>query len=530
MAKPRLTAALVFAAGLLFPKILLAQSVAAVVSPAAVSEKPTPAPSKLASALALFQQGKFKDAAALLATAEEINPTADAYALEVRSLLKLDDVAAAEQTSLHAFEVFPQSATVLAARGDVLFRRGLMAEAEDQYRAALKISGACSRAWLGMGRIYSAASRRKDSKDAYTHAHELDAGDGDAYYYWALGLPYPQNVVELEKHMANFPDDAERERHEREYIQFLKALAGRKVWVPVRQPQRAELKLQAVLSDSVPRPHSPVSATQAVLPTADSKLRGYSLQIKLNDKANASVMLDTGASGLTINRKLAEKAGAVKLSDHSLEGVGNSGPAKGYEAWVDKVTIGEFEFHDCHVHVSPHDSADYDGLIGTDIFDDFMVTVDFPARKLHLEPLPKAPEQPPSSAPENFTQIYRFGHIMLIPTTVGKSARGLFVLDTGAFANSISPQLAHQVTTVRRSDVPVKGVSGNVADVFSADEATLHFSRFSQPNESMATFDVNSLSKDLGTEVSGFIGFATLRKMKMIINYRDGLVNFDYRP
>ncbi len=530
MAKLRLTAALVFTAGLLFPQIPLAQSVAATASPAATSEKRAPAPDKLAVAQSLFQHGKFKEAVIVLATTEEINPRADAYALEIRSLLKLDDVSAAEEKSLHALEIFPESAKVLTERGDVLFRRGLMADAEDQYRAALKINGSCARAWLGMGRIYSAASRRKDSKDAYIRAHELDPDDGDAYYYWALGLAYPQNVAELEKHLANFPDDAERERHEREYIDFLKALAGRKVWVPVRQPQRAELKLQAVLSDSVPRPHSPTSAAQAVLPTADSRLRGYSLQVKLNNKANAAVMLDTGASGLTINRKLAEKAGAIKLSDHSLEGVGNSGPAKGYEAWVEKVTIGEFEFHDCHVHVSPHDSADYDGLIGTDIFDDFMVTVDFPARKLYLEPLPKAPEQPPSSAPENFTQIYRFGHIMLIPTTVGKSARGLFVLDTGAFTNSISPQLAHQVTTVRRSDVPVKGVSGNVADVFSADQATVRFSRFSQPNESMATFDVSSLSKDLGTEVSGFIGFATLRKMKMIINYRDGLVDFDYRP
>jgi tetratricopeptide (TPR) repeat protein len=529
VAKLRLTAALLLTAGLLFPKISVAQSVAVAAPPAAASEKISPTPDKLTAARALFQQGRFKEAVAVLAPAEQINPTADAYALEVRSLLKLDDVTAAESKSQHAVELFPRSAIVLAARGDALFRRGLMADAEDQYRAALKLNDSCERAWLGMGRIYSAASRRKDSKDAYTRAHELDPTDGDAYYYWALGLQYPQNVTELEKHLAGFPDDAERERHEREYIDFLKALRGRKVWVPVKQPEHAELKLQAVLSDSVPRPRSPLSGAQSVLPPADSRLRGFSLQVRLNDKANASVMLDTGASGLTISRKLAEKAGAIRLSEHSLEGVGNAGPAKGYEAWLDKVTVGEFEFHDCHVHVSPQENADYDGLIGTDLFDDFLVTVDFPGRKLHLEPLPKAPEQPPTSAPANFTQIYRFGHIMLIPTTVGKSARGLFVLDTGAFTNSISPQLAQQVTTVRKSDVYVKGVSGSVANVFSADEATLHFSRFSQPNESMATFDVNGLSKDLGTEVSGFIGFATLRKMQMIINYRDGLVNFDYR-
>lgn len=491
----------------------------------------TSADDGLAWSHALFKQGDFRGAAASYQKAIERKPSPEAYAGLVQSLLKLDEVAEAEQSAEKVVRAFPQSAAAIAALGDVKFREGLMAEAEDQYTAAIKTDEKCARAWLGMGRIYSAASQGKRSRDAFSRAHELAPDDGDALYHWSLNQPYPQNVAGLEKHLADFRDDDERQRHEREYVSFLKALAGRKVWILARPVEHAEIKLQPIVAQgrSAP-PRSPI-VQQSIITDSASRLRGYSLQVKVNDHTNANVMLDTGASGLTIGRKLAEKAGLKKLSEHSLEGVGNSGPARGYEAWADKIIIGDLEFHDCHVHVSPHENEDYDGLIGTDVFADYLVTVDFPGHKLRLSQLPP-PAEAMSSKPAqmvSFTQFYRFGHILLMPTSVGAATHGLFAIDTGSLTNSISPALARQVSTVRNSNVPVKGVSGNVKDVFTADEAVLKFSRFQQTHEDIITFDVHGLSKDLGTEVSGFLGFATLKKMKLIIDYRDGLVDFDYK-
>ncbi|HSM86860.1 MAG TPA: aspartyl protease family protein [Candidatus Limnocylindrales bacterium] len=458
--------------------------------------------------MALFNQGHFREAAAAYQRmAEGKTSSPEAYAGAVQSLLKLDDVDAAKQESAKGLQAFPQSAVVLAAGGDVEFRRGRIQEAAEQYRAALKLDEKCARAWLGLGRIYAADSDRNQARQAFARAHELAPDDGDALYYWALGLPYPQNVASLQKHFSEFRDNAEKEMHEHEYIQFLQALGGRRVWIPARRIERTEIKLHPVISRVQDGP------------------RAFSLQVRLNEHVSANVMLDTGASGLTISRKMAEKAGVTKLSDHSLEGVGNGGPARGYEAWADKVVIGELEFHDCQVHVSPRDSPDYDGLIGTDVFEDYLVTVDFPAHKLRLEPMPAAGSQSGS-----FTRFYRFGHILLLPTSVGSSAHGLFAMDTGSAANSISPALARQVSALHDSDVPVNGISGSVKNVFTADHVMLQFSRFRQPHENIITFDVHGLSKDLGTEVSGFIGFATLKKMKVQIDYRDGLVDFDYKP
>jgi hypothetical protein len=44
-------------------------------------------------------------------------------------------------------------------------------------------------------------------------------------------------------------------------------------------------------------------------------------------------------------------------------------------------------------------------------------------------------------APEmqSYTRIYRFGHDLLIPTSIGKVPNKLFLMDTGAMFNFISP-------------------------------------------------------------------------------------------
>lgn len=461
----------------------------------------------LAAAQADMNRGDFHAAASSYQTLADKEPSlAEAHAGLVRSLLKLDEVDAAEQASRKATELLPQSALVLAAEGDVRFRRGLLAEAQDDYQAALRFDEKCARAWLGIGRVDAAESHREKSRQAFAHAHDLDPGDGDILYYWAIGLPFPQTVTQLQKHLAQYRDDEEKERHEREYVEFLKALAGRKVWIPAREVPSADIKLRAIV------------------PTVKIGVRAYSVQVKLNDRATGNVMLDTGASGLTISSKLAEKAHATWLSDHSIEGVGNSGPTKGYEAWVEKVTIGPLEFHDCHVHVTPRGSADFDGMIGTDIFEKYLVKVDFLAHKLRLQPMPPALDR------DSFTPFYRFGHIMLMPTSVGDTAHGLFVLDTGSVTNSMSPSLARQVGTLHSSEIPVNGMSGSVTNVFTMDETVLQFSRFRQPHENMIIFDLHGVSKDLGTEISGLIGFVTFKEMTITIDYRDGLIDFDSKP
>ena len=50
-----------------------------------------------------------------------------------------------------------------------------------------------------------------------------------------------------------------------------------------------------------------------------------------------------------------------------------------------------------------------------------------------------------------------------------------------------------------------------------------------QQNEDIISFDLNPISRGTGTEVSGILGFTLLHMLTIKIDYRDGLVDFDYK-
>jgi hypothetical protein len=79
---------------------------------------------------------------------------------------------------------------------------------------------------------------------------------------------------------------------------------------------------------------------------------------------------------------------------------------------------------------------------------------------------------------------------------------------------------------MRAFNSPMSGASGVVNSAFIADDATLHFARVSHGGERISTVDLHSVSKDLGIEISGQIGFSAIENMKVTIDYHNGLVRF----
>ncbi|HKT68644.1 MAG TPA: aspartyl protease family protein, partial [Terriglobales bacterium] len=259
-------------------------------------------------------------------------------------------------------------------------------------------------------------------------------------------------------------------------------------------------------------------------------------------------------------------------------GIGDQGLRSGYSAVADHIRIGELEFEDCVVYVTDKGSvADQDGLIGADVFSAYLVDLDLPGMRLNLAPLPKRPEdtvaptslnsegEEPARAEEKetgseepgkkgdnpsptaarslprdryvapemaqWTKVFRFGHMILVETRVNDSKPMLFGLDTGAFSNILSVRAGRQVTKVGSDEtLRVRGVDGYVKKVYSADKAILRFGHLEQNNPNIVTLDLSTLSRDMGTEVSGFLGFAMLRLLDVKLDYRDGLVDFVYNP
>jgi hypothetical protein len=107
----------------------------------------------------------------------------------------------------------------------------------------------------------------------------------------------------------------------------------------------------------------------------------------------------------------------------------------------------------------------------------------------------------------------------------------LFLIDSGGFDDMVSPKFARASTGVSGdSDTTVKGISGAVNRVYRADAVKLQFSHFRHDREGLVAFDLSQISDGAGTEIAGILGFAMLHLLDVKIDYRDGLVDFQFDP
>ena len=528
--------------------------------------KPPAINPELAAADQLYRAGKFAEAEAgyqaILKTDTKLMAAQVGF---VRSMLrqqKIDEALDAVNTALAAQ---PNAAALLAAKGDVQFRRGEMADAEMSYLTAKKLDPKEVHAYLGLARLYSSYSLYRRAYDQLQSAHEVAPEDIDVQKAWLRMLPRKERLAAMEAYLSGpHPDDEEETKWMTEYLGFLKATVDKPVHACrlISKVDQTETKLETMYGPDIHR------------------MRGIGLSVRLNDR-NVHLLLDTGAGGIMVNRKLAEKAGLTPISTVHLGGIGDKGLQSGYTAVADHIRVGELEFQDCVVSVSNKGSvADEDGLIGADVFGMYLVDIDLPGMRLKLSPLPKRPEDTvaPTSlnsegeeqanaeqkedsvkegtskdqnspsptvkperrlprdryiAPEmaNWTKVFRFGHTMLVPTSVNDSKAMLFGLDTGAFSNILSVRAGRQVSKVNSEErLRVQGVNGAVNKVYSSEKATLRFAHFQQSNLDIITLDLSNISRHTGTDISGFLGFAMLRQLEIELDYRDGLVDFKYDP
>lgn len=396
-------------------------------------------------------------------------------------------------------------------------------------------------------------------------AHEIAPDDIEVQRAWLSMLPRKERLAALEAYLAgSHPDDEEETKRMSEYLEFLKATIDKPVHACklVSKVEQTETKLETMYAED------------------GRRMRGIGLSVKLNDR-NVHLLLDTGAGGIMVGRKVAEKTGLTRISAVRYGGIGDRGLQKGYTALAEHIRIGELEFQDCVIAVSDQRSlTDEDGLIGADVFGAYLIDLDLPGERLKLSPLPKRPEDsvapkslnsegeeqanaernednaneqapkdpktsPPGSetprhlprdryvAPEmvNWTKAFRFGHAVLVPTSVNDSRPMLFGLDTGAFTNILSLRVGRKLGKVS-SDYRdrVGGLNGEVSKVYNSDKATLTFGHFRQSNLGIITLDLSTASRHTGTEISGFLGFAMLKQLELKLDYRDGLVDFEIDP
>jgi hypothetical protein len=440
---------------------------------------------------------------------------------------KLQDAADVVKTALAAA---PKSGSLLTLRGEVEFRYGEPWLVEPTVIESYKLDPCNPRTRLLFARVSQVNSRYATAHQQILLAHQLDPTDPQIRAAWIQTLPLEQRISETEAYLtAPTGDDAMTLQQTRSDLERLKKLVG--------QPVRACRLSSAATSADVPF---------IKLTGWQGHTRANGLEMGLNG-TTARLELGAGEGGLTVYRPVAERAGLKRITESEKGTFPGAKPS--YTAYADSIKVGNLEFQNCTVKVidsgSPFD--DGDGIIGIDLFGDFLLTVDYPMRKLQLGPLPVRAQDTAAPtlktdvigssiagndpsvdrfiAPEmkDYSQIYRIGNGLVLPAGLNAAKVKLFALDVGRSETTVAPEVAREVTKVHEKDLP-----GQKALI--ADEITFNFAHLSQKLTGVVSADTSGVSKAVGTEISGYIGANTFSLLIMHIDFRDGLVKFEYIP
>jgi len=276
----------------------------------------------------------------------------------------------------------------------------------------------------------------------------------------------------------------------------------------------------------------------------------YGLGAKVNDRAvrllidtsyNARLPID-GASGVLVSRAVARQAGLKAIYQDDVLGTGGQPPRSGFVAIADSIAIGPVEFHNCAVQVMDVAFANgAEGIIGMDILSSYLVTLDFPARKMTLEMLPARPEGIASTnglynryiAPEmkDYHPIYRSGSDLILPVSANGKPPMLFVADTAVGYSFFSPGVAYEVLNGRKNPkYEDRDALAKMESSVTLNNVQLSFAGISWNEAVMGGFDTSPFTDDSGMEISGLVGLRTISRMTIHIDYRDGLMKIDLDP
>jgi tetratricopeptide (TPR) repeat protein len=439
--------------------------------------------------------------------------------LLAETLLDQDHFEEAGEVARQGISIDPKCAELLQASGDVAFRKGLLVDAEKAYTQALESDEKNVWAIYGKGRVAEALSLNQRAQVLFGLAHRMAPHDSSIMgRFTRFAASNEEQGAALTKYMASVnPDERRRLQWLNARLEVRKFLAGRKAWAMTSPYEPVQLEMRMLLRD----------------PT---HIYGVGLPVSLNGEKQKMLMVDTGSSGLTISRSIAEKANLERIADVDVAGIGDKGDPTGYLAFAKSVRVGKVTFENCIVHVSDKNSVgESAGLIGTDVFERYLITFDFRVSQIRLDLLPgplwdgeAAVDRYRGPELKGFAPVLRTGGHLLVSTQIDDGPPRLFLIDTGATASFISTNAAGDVTKVRRDpNIKVKGISGAVSDVRSADKVVLVFAGFRQVNEGLTAVDMTAISRGEGMEVAGVLGLPLLRLLRITLDYRDGVVKFE---
>jgi Tfp pilus assembly protein PilF len=466
------------------------------------------APARTATpAITAYSEGRYADAEQEYTQSLAQQPhDALLAATLIHTLLHEGKIAQASDRITAALAEDLHSAPILTAQAELQLRQGQPWLALQTLDAAAAADRCYARIHLIRSRAFRIDSMYASQRAEIQTAYEMDPADPDILNAWGSVVSPAHEIEGIHQALDSTKDlDAETRQ---------KTEASMNSMMPLLSENSQTCKIQPLVQ----------SATLPLLASMEDgkHLDGYRLAVQL-PKTSARLLVDTAASGLFITRALAEANGLQQ---------GANDPAGTVHA--DSVHIGPLEFRDCMVGVNDAPFAGKaDGVIGTDIFASYLVSINTRDARLTLDPLPPQTGLLPGdrATPRelaDYVPVYHRRQYLLVPVLLNNKTRKLFVLDSGMRFSTMTLETAHSISTTKANFTnSMQTASGPPAQVYR-DNFDFQFANLSLPRQShVLEWDLSAIDHNAGFDVAGLLGFDMLHSLTVHLDYRDGLVKFE---
>jgi len=480
---------------------------------------------------------RYADAETFYAAQMKGKPSIASYAGLVDAQIQLDKPDQALATARQAVAALPNSGEAHALLGDAEFRASHLDEASAAYATAIKLDKCSARAHFGYGRVEGLYSRHANEQKQYAIAHRLVPTNAHISEVTFATLPPGLHAKGLRNILASAPD------------------------LPPAHRQRLEQQAALLEAAATCRPATMDGAKLTLTPIFLNgvQTRDYALRVTAGGPTAVNLELDSTAPGIVLNSDDAKKLNVKPAV------AGQDTPP--YLGYVDSMQIGPMQLGKCSVSVVPDAELGHRySVIGTSVFRDFKLHLDWVAKLMTLTPYPGPPVVTAESAPvdattpdgeQRWSRALIDDHRILVPAVVQKRPVGLMMIDTSSTLNMLSPAAATPFKPSADQTVAVEGVSGNLVRIFRkdgggetdrsniigvdgvaggknvpikrvGDSLTVAFAGNQPPDFALFSFDISAASHTAGLELGGILGYTVLRQFYIDIDYRNGLINLTY--
>jgi predicted aspartyl protease len=419
----------------------------------------------------------------------------------VADLLLKDQVAQAEaQLNKEA-----RAAGTIALRGEVEYRKGNLDQASSLYQQALRMDPKTARAHFGLGKLAMAKLKDKEAVQEIARAIELEPNEPLYRLYaseaYALQKNYAEQMKQLQEYIRMSPNDSDRLAEAKAGYEVLRALGTKDIGVVTAPENPGPIRFRKSLN--------------LIFTT-----------VMINGKGPYEFAIDTGASQVVLSEKLAGQLGLKPLTSTIMHGVGGGGKIDTKLYSIDEISIGDVKIKKIPVGTfnDPLVTQLADGILGTALLSDFILTVNYPASQLEL-----ARKRIPNATGEVLPAWF-FSNLLLIPLDVN-GKRGNFVVDTGAVTTVLSHNMAASLgvtanTPGAKVDLGLSGVGGFEGVVLKVPNVTIKTAKNAEAFPQVVSIDLTEISKMIGTEIAGVVGFDFLEGYKVTLDYYAAEVRF----